>query len=417
MRLVPSCGKSRRAAVVVVALLAAVGCELQSLTSAVKARSSQRIWIQGVDEPAGWRDSLSTSAAMDATIAWCTVQSGRRSLLSCLLPFYPSSMAAAIPAAAWAASDLPEQPTQEEQANLGLAFLKLQEGTAQSLGEAELAFSKAIARWQVLGRPQAETAQLLIARAKARIERNELAGGTLKPLLEGAVVDITEAVKLIRTDKMVPALLENGRAAFQEFPDALVRRGLANEGLGRWTAAVEDYSEAINLWGGEGNDFRPGEFSEGGRLGVNPFVMNYRGNALSRLGRYEDAVADYHVAAQQFSAIRDSKQLSVSLSNEALALYGAGAFEEASVKMKNVLRRDPKNVDMHAALAAVYWGEGRADLAETEWEFACNKSEEGCGRYKDFEWVRDVRRWPPALAEVLNRFLKGSKAAVSTAGG
>lgn len=50
------------------------------------------------------------------------------------------------------------------------------------------------------------------------------------------------------------------------------------EGLGEWQAAVDDYSRAISLWGG------------GRGEGINPFVLTFRGNALTRLGKYKDAL-------------------------------------------------------------------------------------------------------------------------------
>jgi len=75
--------------------------------------------------------------------------------------------------------------------------------------------------------------------------------------------------------------------------------------------------------------------------------------------------------------------------------------------MERVRLRDPKNVDARAVLAAVYWSRGERDRAESEWQAACD-SEQGldaCSRYKDLPWVKDVRRWPPALVDAMGRFL------------
>eukprot|EP00931_Biecheleriopsis_adriatica_P068118 TRINITY_DN42147_c0_g1_i1.p1 TRINITY_DN42147_c0_g1~~TRINITY_DN42147_c0_g1_i1.p1 ORF type:complete len:393 (-),score=111.73 TRINITY_DN42147_c0_g1_i1:62-1240(-) len=315
-----------------------------------------------------------------------------------------------LPATAVASTDV-QEPTQQEQAKVGLAFMKLNEGTAEGLLEAESDFSWAIDRWKVLQRPSGERGLLLIGRARARIERNERAGGKLQQLLQGAIADLTEAIEGIRNDQVVPALNEKGRATFQEFPDALVRRGLAHEGLAQWEAALADYSEAIKLWGGVANDFRPGEFSEGGRLGVNPYVMTYRGNVLARLGRYDDALEDYQVAISQFTAVRDFDSLAVSLSNEALALYGAGQIDAAEQKMRSILRKSSGLADMHVALASIKWRQGKLQEAESEWQYACEKTEEGCQRYKDSSWVRGVRNWPPQLVEELERFLTRKTAA------
>ena len=41
-------------------------------------------------------------------------------------------------------------------------------------------------------------------------------------------------------------------------------------------------------------------------LGVNPLVLNYRGNAFGQLGRFKDALADYREATEIF--IKDPSQ-------------------------------------------------------------------------------------------------------------
>lgn len=53
--------------------------------------------------------------------------------------------------------------------------------------------------------------------------------------------------------------------ALPEYPDTIVERGLAKEGLADWDAALSDYNKAIALWGG------------GRGEGVNPFVLTFRG--------------------------------------------------------------------------------------------------------------------------------------------
>ena len=77
----------------------------------------------------------------------------------------------------------------------------------------------------------------------------------------------------------------------QEYPDAFVQRGLTYEGLADWDAAVKDYSKAISLWGG------------GRGEGINPFVLVFRANALSRLGNYDDALIDYKAADDLFLSL------------------------------------------------------------------------------------------------------------------
>lgn len=65
---------------------------------------------------------------------------------------------------------------------------------------------------------------------------------------------------------------------FSSFPPSPPTLQLTQEGLSDWQGAVNDYSQAISLWGG------------GRGEGINPFVLTFRGNALTRLGRYKDAL-------------------------------------------------------------------------------------------------------------------------------
>ena len=53
-----------------------------------------------------------------------------------------------------------------------------------------------------------------------------------------------------------------------------------------------DYDQAIKLWGG------------GRGEGVNPYVLTFRGNTLTRLNRYADAIVDYEAASNRFNEMR-----------------------------------------------------------------------------------------------------------------
>ena len=97
--------------------------------------------------------------------------------------------------------------------------------------------------------------------------------------------------------------------------------------------------------------------------------------------------------------------------------------------MKDVIRKTPGYVDMHVALAADSWSRGDYITAlnvrsprtfnmqydfsplfiytfhvSQEWSFACDKVSVGCALYKDTNWLRTVRRWPPVLVEKLVQF-------------
>ena len=71
----------------------------------------------------------------------------------------------------------------------------------------------------------------------------------------------------------------------------LSNRALAREGLSDWSGAVRDYTECINLSREIG--------------GVPPYVLNSRGNALSSLGRYDEALGDYEEAAKTFQVMHN----------------------------------------------------------------------------------------------------------------
>lgn len=60
---------------------------------------------------------------------------------------------------------------------------------------------------------------------------------------------------------------------------------------------------------------------------------------------------------------------------------------------------------MRAARAALLWRAGRQAEAEGEWEFACDRISAGCSKYGDLEWLRVVRRWPPAMVSLMAEFL------------
>ena len=63
---------------------------------------------------------------------------------------------------------------------------------------------------------------------------------------------------------------------------------------------------------------------------MNPLILNFRGNALAQLARYDEAVEDYEEATQIFDADREVRQASLSRANTGLALFGAGREPEAA---------------------------------------------------------------------------------------
>ncbi|CAK0876251.1 unnamed protein product [Prorocentrum cordatum] len=260
---------------------------------------------------------------------------GRRRLLLGLT-------APAVQLGGWPGGAAAEEPTPEDFDAIRRAFAALsadpaQPGSAAAVEAAEAAFGREIDRFEgPLRRPGSaqaavERSQLRLGRAQARLWLNEAAGSARADLARGAVADFDAALAIMDAD-----FRENpGKAMYSEFPSTLTRRGLAKEQLGDWAGAADDYSRAIAAW--RPQDGRPdaplrGSVArppDGDGLGVNPLVLNFRGNALSRLGRFEQARADYAEAAAIFENDREVRLASTSRSNEALALFGLGDDAEA----------------------------------------------------------------------------------------
>lgn len=267
---------------------------------------------------------------------------------------------------------------------------------------AEDAFTRAIARWEgpLRGTP-GDRAQLRLGRAQARITINDTTGGKMPEKAEAAVKDFDEVLRLMEAD------MGTARGTF-DYPSVYVRRALAKEEIAygrkdrsQWAGAAEDYTRAIDLWRDGVRDSRGGP-----GLGVNPMVLNFRGNALSQLGRFEDALADYQEATRIFVKDGEWRPAALSRSNEGLALFGAGRRSEGVSRMEVAALKDPALVDPHVALAAAYWASGDVGRAEEQWLFACEKTGEGCKQYKDLEWVENIRRWPGTLVSDLDAFLR-----------
>ena len=71
-------------------------------------------------------------------------------------------------------------------------------------------------------------------------------------------------------------------------------------------------------------------------------------------------------------------------------------------------RRAPGSIDMRAAVAAMHYANGDRERAENEWSTACSAINsgilvpggpnlDGCERYRDADWLRRIRRWPPVM--------------------
>ncbi|HEY9833478.1 MAG TPA: tetratricopeptide repeat protein, partial [Stenomitos sp.] len=87
--------------------------------------------------------------------------------------------------------------------------------------------------------------------------------------------------------------------------------------------------------------------------------------------------------------------------NYALALYQTGQKEEALRTLRNIIRKYPQFPDVRAALTAALWVDGKQGEAESNWAAVVGLD----NRYKDLEWVKSIRRWPPVMVAALEKFL------------
>lgn len=186
--------------------------------------------------------------------------------------------------------------------------------------------------------------------------------------LEAAIADFDKAVELAPNQ-----------------PGPYVNRGTAWEGLKEWDRAIADYNKGIEL---DPED---------------PVAFNNRGNAEGGKGNWQEALDDFYHSAEL------ARGFALPNMNYALTLYQMGDKAEGTRKIRNLVRRYSQAADPRAALTAVLWDQGLGGEAESNWAAAVNLD----NRYKDVAWVRDIRRWPPALVDALDRFLRLDSKATS----
>jgi hypothetical protein len=145
------------------------------------------------------------------------------------------------------------------------------------------------------------------------------------------------------------------------------------------------------------------------------------GNCSASLGDWEDARLSYKLAADTFQSSKGSSGLTSTLerqdgavfatTNAALMNAQIGDTAAAKRELEYVARRAGGNVDAKAALAALYYDEGRTQAAEDMWDAACNRISVGCSKYRDTEWLRRSGGGPVMVTK-LSKFLSlGAKSA------
>ena len=228
-----------------------------------------------------------------------------------------------------------------------IARLRQQAFTASQSGQ----FLEAEDYWTELIGYLPREAALWSNRGNVRVSQNRL---------EEAIADYNQAIDLA-----------------PDQPDPYLNRGTALEGLGQWQAAIADYTTVLRL--------NPEDAA----------AYNNRGNARAGLGQWQEALTDY----QQAVAI--DPQFAFARVNAALAEYQLDHRQSAIRQFRNLTRRYPNFADARAALTAALWLEGQPGEAESNWVAVAGLDP----RYKDLDWVSQVRRWPPAMVGALEKFL------------
>jgi tetratricopeptide (TPR) repeat protein len=162
-----------------------------------------------------------------------------------------------------------------------------------------------------------------------------------------------------------------------QLTDAYLNRGAAWEGLKEWDKAIADYQHIIAL---DAND---------------AMAYNNLGNAYAGRGDWQEAKTYFYRATELEPGFAFAR------ANYALVLYQLGETQEAIRQMKNIVRKYRDFPDVRAALTAALWQNGERGEAESNWIAAVGLD----SRYKDLDWVKNNRRWPPASIAALDQFL------------
>lgn len=179
--------------------------------------------------------------------------------------------------------------------------------------------------------------------------------------------------------KLEAAIADFGKA-IELAPDQAspyINRGTAWEGLKDWDQAIADYNKGLEL--------QPDD----------PVAINNRGNAQGSKGNWDLAKADFYQAAMA------EPGFALANINYALTVYQLGDKVNGLRKLRTLARRYSQSADIRAAYTAALWDQGRAGEAESNWVAATGLDP----RYKDIDWVANIRRWPPVMVDALDRFL------------
>ena len=177
---------------------------------------------------------------------------------------------------------------------------------------------------------------------------------------EGAIRDQTMAIKISPEDL-----------------DPYLNRGIAKEALQLWDDASKDYKYILKK---------------------NPKDVSALYNLANVMGSMDNWIEAKKLFAQAASS---NNAIAMARSSEALAIYQLDDLELAEEKIRVLIRKYPLFADARAALSALLWRKGFSGEAESNWAAAAGLDI----RYREKDWLLNIRRWPPKPANDLIAFL------------
>ncbi|MEN9767521.1 tetratricopeptide repeat protein [Vulcanococcus sp.] len=158
--------------------------------------------------------------------------------------------------------------------------------------------------------------------------------------------------------------------------DPHLNRGTAEEALRQWDAAEADYRWILE--------------------------RSLDASALYNLGNVQGSRGDWQQARGSFQAAAEARPgFAMARSSAALAAFQLGELEAAETELRRIIRRYPLFADARAGLTALLWRRGASGEAESHWASAAGLDP----RYRQPEWLLDIRRWPPVPTQALSDFL------------
>ncbi|MFL0725615.1 MAG: tetratricopeptide repeat protein [Prochlorococcus sp.] len=124
--------------------------------------------------------------------------------------------------------------------------------------------------------------------------------------------------------------------------------------------------------------------------------------ALYNLGNLRASQGDWNAAEALYGrAVKARPDFAMARSRQALAAYQLGDLKTAEVELRQLIRQYPMFADARAALSGLLWQQGSHGEAQSHWVAAAGLD----NRYRQLDWLRQIRCWPPKPTADLIAFL------------